>query len=118
MALIVEDCAGLLVLDAVRFGRAAGTVVELDQPDISMYLALKTSPHQTGFRETLALARMRSRLPARLCVVGVEVEAVDFGAPMSLAVSSAIPLMIDSAITRLVEWGIRCRRLIPERPGE
>src|SRR5271157_725089 len=48
---MVEDCASLLVLDAVRIGRVPGTVVQLDQPDIPMYLALKTSPHQTGFRE-------------------------------------------------------------------
>ena len=111
---IVEDCAALLVLDAVRFGRLAGTVACLDLNDIPMYLALKTSPHQTGFRETLALARMRGTLPAQLCVVGVEVETVEFGAPMSVKVRSALPLMIEGAITRLVEWGIPCRSITAE----
>lgn len=102
---IIEDCGALLVLDAVRMGGMPGTIVKLDALDIPMYLSLKTSPHQTGFREALALARMRGTLPDRLCVVGVEVEHMEFGAAMSPQVAAAIPGMIEAARTGLLAWG-------------
>ena len=112
---LVEDAGSLLVLDAVRFGGRPGTTVVREGPEISRYLSLKLSPHQTGFRETLALAELRGNLPPRFAVVGVEVAGAEYAEPLSADIQSALPAMVAAAVAKLESWGCGVR---PIRPAE
>ena len=116
---LVEDAGSLLVLDAVRFGGRPGTTVAQEGDEIARYLSLKLSPHQAGFRETLALAGLRGNLPHRLALVGVEVAGADYAEPLSPEVQSALPAMVAAAVTRLASWGCSVRPIAsPERVDE
>jgi hydrogenase maturation protease len=106
----VEDAGALLVLDAVRMGGICGEVVELEGLAIPHFLSLKISPHQTGFRETLALASLRGALPEQLAVVGVEVACAEYAAPISPAVAQALPAMVAAAVARIRSWGCTASR--------
>jgi len=106
---VVEDAGSLLVLDAVRFGGRPGTTVVREGDEIPRCLSLKLSPHQAGFRETLALAGLRGNLPPRLALVGVEVAGAEYAEPLSREVQSALPAMVAAAVARLEFWGCSVR---------
>ncbi len=113
---VVEDAGSLLVLDAVRLGGQPGTTVVREGDEIPRCLSLKLSPHQAGFRETLALAELRGNLPPRLALVGVEVTDAQYAQPLSLNVENALPAMVAAAIARLESWGCSVRPIASERP--
>jgi hydrogenase maturation protease len=102
---LVEDAGSLLVLDAVRLGGRPGTTVVREGDEIPRCLSLKLSPHQAGFRETLALAGLRGNLPPRLALVGVEVAGAQYAEPLSPEVQSALPTMVAAAVGKLESWG-------------
>jgi hydrogenase maturation protease len=112
---LVEDAGSLLVLDAVRLGGRTGTTVVREGDEIPRCLSLKLSPHQTGFRETLALAGLRGNLPPRLALVGVEVANAEYARPLSLEVQNALPAMVAAAVARLEAWGCTLRPIAPQR---
>jgi len=101
---LVEDAHSLLVLDAVHLGGRPGAIVVREGDQIPRCLALKLSPHQSGFMETLALAGLRERLPPRLALVGVEIDGAKYGAPLSEEVEGALPAMVEAAVARLELW--------------
>ena len=105
----VEDAGALLVLDAVHLGGPIGTVVEREGDEIPRCLSIKLSPHQVGFRETLALAGLRGKLPARMALVGVEVAGAEYAEPLSAPVAHAVPRMVAAAVARLSAWGFKAQ---------
>jgi len=115
---LVEDAGSLLVLDAVRFGGRPGTTVVREGNEIARYLSLKLSPHQAGFRETLALAGLRGNLPPRLALVGVEVAGAEYAEPLSAEVQSALPAMVAATVARLELWGCSARPIASPELGD
>jgi hydrogenase maturation protease len=109
---LVEEADSLLILDAVRTGAAPGTVAQFAGEEIAATLRSVWSPHQIGFADTLALARLRDRIPPRLRLVGIEAESLDFGAPLSRAVAAGLPLMVAAAERCLRDWNA-----VPEEEG-
>jgi hydrogenase maturation protease len=106
---LVEDAGSLLVLDAVRFGGRPGTTVVREGAAVPRCFSMKLSPHQTGFRETLALAGLRGKLPQRFALVGVEVAGAEYAEPLSLDVRCALPTMVAAAVALLESWGSAVR---------
>jgi hydrogenase maturation protease len=86
----LEDAERVLILDAVQTGRPPGTLVRLEGQDIPVTLALKTSIHQVGLQEVLAVGRFRGTLPNRITLWGVEPAAVEIGTDLSPVVSAAL----------------------------
>lgn len=105
----IESAGRLLLLDAVRTGRAPGTVVRLKREDLPLFFAHKISPHQIDLREVLALAELRGTLPAELHVIGIEPELVEMRHGLSPRIEQAMDRMVDAAIEVLREWGAECR---------
>jgi hydrogenase maturation protease len=114
---LVEDAGSLLVLDAVRLGGAAGTTVVRTGDQIPRCFSHKLSPHQIGFRETLALAGLRGNLPRRFTLVGVEVTVALYAEPLSPTVLRALPAMVAAAIAQLASWGCAARPNLLPRPN-
>jgi hydrogenase maturation protease len=82
-----------VVVDAVRSGRAPGTVLVRD---VGCSAALPdwagaASTHVVGLDAVLELARALRRMPRRLVLVGVEAAGFGTGEPMSPGVRAAVP---------------------------
>lgn len=101
----IEDAERLLVLDAIRDGRAPGTVVRLEKDELPRFLFQKVSPHQVDLREVLALAELRGTFPSAVVALGVEPEVVELREGLSPAVQRALPALIDAALVQLRAWG-------------
>lgn len=94
------DCVALLelwdgesevvVVDAMRSGKAPGTVFRFDVTASELPVRTSSSTHSFGLAETIELGRALGRLPARLIVLGIEAEELGPGNRLSAAVEQAI----------------------------
>jgi hydrogenase maturation protease len=81
----------LVVVDAVRSGRAPGTVLvrEVGSGALPDW-AGATSTHAIGLDAAVELARALGRMPRRLVLVGVEAAGFQTGEPLSPGVLDAV----------------------------
>jgi hydrogenase maturation protease len=107
---LIEDAPQLLLLDAIRSGAPAGTVIEMERERLPRYLAHKLSPHQVDLKEVLALAEFRGTLPQRTVAIGAEPAAVELSTELTPALQDAEEAVVLAVVARLERWGHRCRR--------
>jgi hydrogenase maturation protease len=96
-----EGAELVVVADAVGggAGAAAGTVHRFDAGDGPLpALFGGPSTHALGLAETIELARVLGRLPARLIVFGIEGERFGAGEPPSPAVLEAVEPVAEAAV--------------------
>ena len=102
---LLAGCDGLVLIDAVDRGAAAGTVFELlpEVPD-AVHVA---DVHLANPDRVLSMAKTMGALPARVRIVGCQPGDVDeLGGPLSASVAAAV----DGAamtVRRIVEHWLR-----------
>jgi len=99
------DAERLLVLDAVRTGAPAGTVLRGEGDAVPRLYERPLSPHQIDLREVLAAAVLLDALPAQLAVIGIEpgsAEGLRIG--LTPAVEAALDRAVDEAVRTLERW--------------
>jgi len=101
----IETADRLLLLDAVRAGRPAGTLVTLTDAELPRFFAHKLSPHQIDLREVLGLAELRGTVPGRIVALGAEPELVDLRDGLSPSVEAVVPELARRAAAQLIAWG-------------
>lgn len=104
----VCDADVLVVVDAVDFGGAPGTLHTARDDEVPQFLgAKKMSLHQTGFQEVLATAELLGQSPDRLLLVGVQPEVLeDYGGSLTATVAERIEPAVDEVLAYLQEAGI------------
>lgn len=97
----------LLILDAVDYGLAPGTLKEVEDAEVPRFLgARKMSLHQTGFQEVLALAQLTGCYPERVLLVGCQPEELDdYGGSLRASVKAALEEAVQRAVQRIAAWG-------------
>ena len=105
---LLEDADRVVLLDAIRAGKAPGAVVVLEGENVPRTLAHKLSPHQIDLREVLAVASLRGTLPQTLVAIGVEPAVVEMSTELSCAVSAGIPLLMSQVTSQLERFGHTC----------
>jgi hydrogenase maturation protease len=101
---LVESCSHLLVLDAINAGLPPGSLLELRGEDIPPYAEVKLSQHQITFQETLALAKLRDKLPPQLHLVGIQPADLSIRIGLSSVVEAAMPRLLERALQTLQDW--------------
>lgn len=108
-----------LVVDAVLSGAEPGTVVVVETgaageplPASAWGRTGRGGTHAFGLASAVELARALHRLPSRVVLVGVEVESLDHGAPLSDPVEAAVPAALHAVLAVLLEVARH-----PERHG-
>jgi hydrogenase maturation protease len=96
----------LLVIDAVKLGRGAGSLARLEGEEVPAVLDVNVSPHQVGVQDLLAAARLTGSEPARLVLWGIEPERLDPGTAFSPPVAEALPELRDRVLQELELWGV------------
>jgi hydrogenase maturation protease len=85
-----------IVVDAVRTGAPPGTVHVWDDAIPSATGAAGT--HSLGVAEALALGKAVDRLPARVVVVGIEVDVTELGRAHSAAATAALGVATEAVL--------------------
>jgi hydrogenase maturation protease len=104
---VVDELDGeelLVVVDAVQFGAAPGTVHVLNWEQIPITEIRPVSGHGIGIREALQVCRKLypEKVPQEIYLVGVEGACFDMvGSALSSDVKTALPRALE-AITQLI----------------
>jgi len=104
---LVQRCTHLLILDAVDYGLAPGTLKLVENDEVPRFLgAKKMSLHQTGFQEVLLLAQMTDSFPDEVLLIGCQPEELeDYGGSLRPRVKAALDAAVPLALERLARWG-------------
>lgn len=103
---LLEDAQRAVIVDAVRAGKPAGTLLRLYNDEIPAFLGLKLSPHQVGLADILGLARLRGRLPDEVVLWGVQAEDLTPGLALSPAVATQVAPLAEHVLAELARWGV------------
>lgn len=112
---VVGSARRVLVLDAIDFGLAPGTLRVLRGDEVPAWGRTKLSPHQNGFNDVLALLELNGRAPETIAAIGVQpLELSDFGGSLSDPVGRRLPEVVALAAAELAGWGLPG---VPRAPG-
>ena len=92
----LEDAERVLILDAIQTDRPPGSVMRLEGPEIPAVLALKTSIHQVGLQELLAVSRLRGTLPSSVILWGMQPASLEMSTELSPVVSAALDDLVEA----------------------
>lgn len=102
----VSGANRLLVLDALEVGAQAGTVVCLQGEELRS-LPGNGNVHDLALADILNALRMLGQEPQDVVLLGMEPETTKLGTSLSECVESALPVLVEAAITQLSQW--QCR---------
>ncbi|WIM04838.1 MAG: HyaD/HybD family hydrogenase maturation endopeptidase [Candidatus Nitricoxidivorans perseverans] len=106
---LLDPLAGvdlLVVLDAVKAGRAPGTVILLTGKEVPVFFRAKLSPHQVSICDVLASLEFAGDPPKDLVLIGCEPESLELGTELTPTVAGRMPEMIAVAAEQLAARGI------------
>lgn len=103
---LLEGSRRAVIVDAVKAGKPAGTLVRLRNDEIPAFLGLKLSPHQVGLADILGLARLRGRLPDEVILWGVQAKDLTPGLALSPVVSAQVDTLAGHVLAELAAWGV------------
>lgn len=104
---LVQGATRLLILDAIDYGLAPGTLKLVENDQVPRFLgAKKMSLHQTGFQEVLMLAQMTDAYPQEVLLIGCQPEELeDYGGSLREGTKAALAEALELAVARLAAWG-------------
>lgn len=102
----VQAAGRLLILDAIDYGLAPGTLKIIEDDDVPRFLgAKKMSLHQTSFQEVLQLAALSGRYPERVVLIGCQPEELDdYGGSLRPSVRAMLDPAVALACDVLRQW--------------
>lgn len=102
----------LVVLDAVKAGRPAGTVVRLAGDQVPVFFRSKLSPHQISICDVLASLEFSGDPPGEIVLIGVEPESLELGLELTPVVAARVPEMVALAVAELAARGIQLEEAV------
>ena len=102
----LADVDLLLVLDAVKAGRAPGSVLCLVGAEVPVFFRSKLSPHQVSICDVLASLEFAGQAPRELVLIGVEPESLELGLELTPTVAQRVPQMMALACEQLAARGL------------
>ncbi|HYO41588.1 MAG TPA: hydrogenase maturation protease [Candidatus Limnocylindrales bacterium] len=106
---VVGEARGVVLVDAVRLGAAAGSVSVFRGDAIATAGGHRDGQAASAVGELIAVARLMGWLPQSVSMVGIEVVDTEFGMHLSPVVDHALPAAMDAVMAEL--------RRMDERPG-
>jgi hydrogenase maturation protease len=104
----VCDAARVLVLDAIDYKLAPGTLRIFRDDEVPVWADTMMSLHQATFQELLSLARLRNRFPEKITLIGVQPDVLDdLGGSLSPTVRARLDEAVELAVAELQAWGIQ-----------
>ena len=96
----------LILVDAVATGSPPGTIVRLKDDEMPAVFRTKSSPHQLGLQDVLALLRLLDASPANVTVIGVQPASLDIGLALTPVVAARLDEMVDIVADELAAIGL------------
>ena len=95
----------LIIIDAMKCGQPAGTVVRVEGTDVPAAFRTRISPHQLGLSDLLAAAILTDELPKNLVLYGVEPASLEPGLELSAPVEASVDKLLKGVCDELRALG-------------
>ena len=109
---MLEDLSNadhIIIIDAVRAGKAPASVVRLADEQVPVFFRTKLSPHQIGLSDVLATLELTGEQPGGITVIGVEPVSLETSMSLSPQVEARLPVLMDLVVMELCELGVVVR---------
>ena len=101
----IAEHDNLIVVDAARFGQAAGTVRCLEGDEMDRYLTgNRQSVHEVGLTDLLDISRLTDTFPSHRALIGVEPAFLDWAEQPSPQVAPTIAPVARMALELAQRW--------------
>ena len=104
----------VIVVDAVRTGKPAGTEVILRDDEVPAFLCNKVSPHQLALSDVLANLTLMNESPKQVTVVGMEPLSLETHLGLSELVADRLQALTQRVIELIEAAGYKVEELQPE----
>jgi hydrogenase maturation protease len=95
----LEDAERVLLVDAIRDDRPAGSFVRLSGDEVGPAVANRLSVHQVGVADLLDAARWTGHLPDELVLLGLVPESLE----LSIDLSPPLKAQLETLVERVAE---------------
>jgi hydrogenase maturation protease len=102
----LSNCDHIIIIDAVRSGKAPASIVKLVGEQVPVFFKTKLSPHQIGLSDVLATLAFIDKQPGGITVIGVEPVSLETGMALTPQVEACLPVLIKMVIEVLGELGV------------
>lgn len=96
----------LIIVDAVNTGRPPGSLVRLADDEIPAAFRTKSSPHQLGLQDVLALLLLLGTAPRRVTVIGIQPFSLDLSLELSPVVAGKLDELVQMVVAELTAVGL------------
>jgi hydrogenase maturation protease len=90
----LENLDALILVDAIRGGKAPGTLIRLAGDAVPVFFKTKLSPHQIGLSDVLATLALVGKAPKYTTILGIQ--------PVSLALGMALTPEVEARVPELM----------------
>lgn len=105
LAIYLQDCSNVIVLDAAEFKASPGTVKTLIGPELDKFLgAARRSPHEVGLLDLFDIARLTESLPVNRALIGIQPKSIEWGMSPTPPVEAALGLAVDEVLKLMDIW--------------
>jgi hydrogenase maturation protease len=104
----------LVIVDAVRSGKAPAAIVKLVDEQVPAFFKTKLSPHQIGLSDVLATLDFIGEQPGGVTVIGVEPVSLETGMALSPQVEARLPEVVGMVVAKLRQLGVAIGSSAPE----
>lgn len=97
----------ILLIDAVNFDMAPGTVGVLEDDDILAQLDPKISLHHLGLSDLISISELTDRKAKKMTLLGIQPESMEnLDLEMTDTIKGVFDKVIMNALRILKEWGV------------
>lgn len=108
LAVAIEEADNLIVVDAAQLKSPPGTLRLFKGEEMDRFLMgqKKSSVHEVGLTDLMAIARLTERWPEKRALVAIQPEKLDWGDAPTAQVQLAIPEACRQIEALLEEWNV------------
>jgi len=96
----------VILIDAVKTGAPAGTVIELFDDDVPRLFRTRISPHQLGISDVLGILKIMGEIPKGFTLFGAVPYSLHTGTELTEAFLPIREAILRRLVKRLAELGI------------
>jgi hydrogenase maturation protease len=98
----ISDRQKVIVVDAVDFDIAPGSILRLTPEDLVTGGNRGISLHDVGLAETLAMTRQLKCQPKEVVIIGVKPKDISCGLGLSDEIADVIPRVIEAVLAEII----------------
>jgi hydrogenase maturation protease len=97
----------ILLIDAVNFDMAPGTVGVIEGDDILAQLDPKISLHHLGLSDLISISELTDRKAKKMTLLGIQPESMEnLDLEMTETIKGVFNKVVENALRILKEWGV------------